>query len=116
MDILSKIDELLIKNKEDLNKQKDEIIKDINEYIQFHFCKDDLKSLFSVRTFINEQQSYFALTFTFAPPIVQLKDIDISKLAPDIVLKAYQDAIKINEELRTESEKIYSKLLPKPSE
>ncbi|UTX49854.1 hypothetical protein [Chryseobacterium sp. MA9] len=115
MDITEKLEELLATNKEGLINAKDEIIKEINEHIHFHFVEDDLHSLFEIRTFITQKQSYFALTFTLLPPILSLKGVDISLLSVDTIKQAYQDAIKINEELHSESEKIYSELLPKKS-
>ncbi|WP_185287640.1 hypothetical protein [Chryseobacterium lactis] len=115
MNIFDKLEELLANNKQSLINAKNEIIKEINEHIRFHFVEDDFQSLFEIRTFINQKQSYFALTFTLIPPVLNLGKHDLSSLSKETIKQAYQDAINISEELRSESEEIYSELLPKKS-
>lgn|GEM_PF-6303049 len=102
--------DLLSKNKEELLSTKIKIINEIKEYIEHNFKEGDLNRIFEIRQFIDGKQSYFALSCTLAPPILTLNGVDIKYLAPDIILTAFQDAVKISEELREESEKIYSNL------
>ncbi len=102
--------ELLSKNKQGLTAEKDNIINEINECVKHHFDKNDLKSLFYIRQFIDEKQSYFALNHSLIPPTLTLNGFNINILLPNIVKEIYQDAININEELRAESNKIYSDL------
>lgn len=110
MTTMELFEQLLSRNKMELEKEKAEVLDEINDHVEHYFEESNVESLFNIRQFIDEKQSYFALSCTLAPPILRLNDIDISVYTPSIIRKAYQDAIKINEDLRLESEKIYSDL------
>lgn len=95
--------------------EKDKSIKEIHEFIKYHFC-DTPESIYDVREFINNRDSAFSQFVILTKPQITLNEFDITSFAGEIPLECYKSAQKILEEYKIETSEIYSELVKKVEE
>ena len=107
------MDELTLKlynkYKEKHEKQKNEIIDEINNHIKYHYNKST-DSLYEIQQFINNKDSLISQSLILCPPQLKFGKIDLSPLAPDLINECYLYAQEVLKDFKEECKNIYENL------